>query len=364
MYPALAVLQALRNKVQRPGSLLELETLWVGGKGGMEAELVEREAINFAGISAAGVHGVGLRHLPGNALQLTRGYRQSRQILANYHPQALFFTGGYIAVPMALAGRRYASLAFVPDIEPGRALKTIARYATVIAVSSEESRAYFRESAKVIVTGYPTRTDLLEWDFASARQALALHPDLPTLLVFGGSKGARSINRALNLHLADLLTEMQVVHISGQLAWAEVSQSKDELPPDLSINYHPHPYLHRRMGAALRTADLVVARAGASTLGEFPMFGLPAILVPYPHAWQYQRVNADYLARRGAAVVIEDHALGDQLLAQVQALMQNPERLTRMGSAMAALAKPEAASQIAELIIDLAAYPPGKGRIL
>ena len=118
------------------------------------------------------------------------------------------------------------------------------------------------------------------------------------------------------------------------------------------------------MGAALRTADLVVARAGASTLGEFPMFGLPAILVPYPHAWQYQRVNADYLARRGAAVVIEDHALGDQLLAQVQALMQNPERLTRMGSAMAALAKPEAASQIAELIIDLAAYPPGKGRIL
>lgn len=361
MYPALAVLQALKNEAERSESLLELKTLWVGGTGGMEAELVRRADINFVGISAAGVHGVGLRHIPSNALQLTRGFYQSRQILADYRPQVLFFTGGYIAVPLALAGRRYASLAFVPDIEPGRALQIITRFADVIAVTSEESQAYFQDSAKTVVTGYPTRSDLLEWDLDAARQALDLHADLPTLLVFGGSKGARSINRALHPHLPVLLEKIQIVHISGQLDWEQVSQERSNLPPGLSANYHPFAYLHKRMGAALRAADLVVARAGASTLGEFPIFSLPAILVPYPHAWQYQRTNAQYLADRGAAIVIEDHALEDQLLLHVQTLINDPQQLAQMAAAMTSLAKPEASRRIANLLIDLAGYPQGKG---
>jgi UDP-N-acetylglucosamine--N-acetylmuramyl-(pentapeptide) pyrophosphoryl-undecaprenol N-acetylglucosamine transferase len=131
-------------------------------------------------------------------------------------------------------------------------------------------------------------------------QALHLDPALPVLLVFGGSKGARSINRALLEALPGLLPEMQVLHISGNLDWPEVEAARSALSTGEAAawaeRYHAFPYLHDEMGAALAAADLVVARAGASTLGEFPALGLPAILVPYPHAWRYQKVNADYLA--------------------------------------------------------------------
>jgi len=116
----------------------DVETLWVGGEGGMETALVERAGIPFKAIPAAGVHGVGLRRLPGNLLSLARGVVASQSLLAAFRPDVLFFTGGYVAVPMALAGRKVASLLYVPDIEPGLALKTLARFATRITLKSRD----------------------------------------------------------------------------------------------------------------------------------------------------------------------------------------------------------------------------------
>jgi UDP-N-acetylglucosamine--N-acetylmuramyl-(pentapeptide) pyrophosphoryl-undecaprenol N-acetylglucosamine transferase len=113
------------------------------------------------------------------------------------------------------------------------------------------------------------------------------------------------------------------------------------------------PYLHE-MGAALAAADLVVSRAGASSLGEYPLFGLPAILVPYPHAWRYQKVNADYLARRGAAVVLQDHRLDQELLSTLNVLMENPNKLKAMRAAMFELSHPRAAEKIASMLVKLA----------
>jgi UDP-N-acetylglucosamine:LPS N-acetylglucosamine transferase len=108
------------------------------------------------------------------------------------------------------------------------------------------------------------------------------------------------------------------------------------------------------MGAALAAADLVVSRAGASSLGEYPLLGLPAVLVPYPHAWRYQKVNADYLASRGAAVIIEDSLLKEKLLAVVQTLLKEPAKREAMRASMRALARPQAARQIAQQIFELA----------
>lgn len=350
MYPALAVLQTLKDK--------PVTVLWVGGEGGMEAELVQRAGLQFRAIAAAGVHGVGLRRLPGNLARLARGYRQARQILKEFQPDVLFFTGGYLAPPVAWAGRHLPSLLYVPDIEPGLALKTLARLAGVIAVTAEESRRYFPRQARLVVTGYPTRPDLRAWDLAQARQVLGLTEDLPVLLVFGGSKGARSINRALLEALPQLLPEMQVVHISGQLDWPEVERSRRALPDRLSDpvwagRYHAFPYLHDEMGAALTAADLVVARAGASTLGEFPLFGLPAVLVPYPHAWRYQYVNAQYLVERQAAVLLPDAELPTRLAAVVLKLMHDPAQREKMRHSMRAFQKPEAAAEIGKLLLDL-----------
>jgi len=354
VYPALAVLQALKRIVKDLDPDQQLEVLWVGGSQGMEVEIVELAGVTFEGVDSAGVHGVGLRALPGNITQLSRGYQQSKHILSRYQPEVMLFTGGYVAVPMALAGRRYRSLLYVPDIEPGLALKTIARFADRIALTAVDSVKFFADPTKAIVTGYPTRPDLSEWKRETAIEVFGLSADLPTLLVFGGSKGARSINMALLPVLESLLKTMQIIHISGQLDWQVVQSKMDQIPQDLKPRYRAYPYLHDQMGAALAGADLALSRAGASTLGEFPAFGLPAILVPYPHAWRYQYVNASYLAEKGAAVVIVDQQLPDLLQPTVSELMKDRAKLKEMNQAMRALAKPEAAAHIAQILLDMA----------
>jgi len=323
----------------------------------MEAGLVQRAApgVSFTAIPAAGVHGVGWRALPRNLILLAQGVLASRRILQEFKPDVLFFTGGYVAAPMAVAGRRLPSLLYVPDIEPGLALKFLARVAKRVAVTAEDSRKYFNRPSQITVTGYPVRANLSAWTPESAREHFHLSSKAPVLLVFGGSKGARSINQAVTAVLPQLLEIAQVIHITGQLDWNEVETVQARLPQDLKDRYHAFPYLHEDMGAALACASLSISRAGASSLGELPLFGVPAILVPYPYAWRYQKVNADYLAHHGAAIMLEDAALKERLYSTVQDLFDQPARLQSMASAMRAQARPQAASQIAGLLKEMAA---------
>ena len=145
----------------------------------------------------------------------------------------------------------------------------------------------------------------------------------------------------------------EVVHISGQLDWDEIAEAEAGLTPAQQKRYHTFPYLHE-MGKALAAADLVISRAGASCLGEFPFFELPAVLVPYPYAWRYQKVNASYLANHGAAVILDDSQLQEELLDTVKVLLENPGKRESMKRAMHALSKPKAAQAIASQLIELA----------
>jgi UDP-N-acetylglucosamine--N-acetylmuramyl-(pentapeptide) pyrophosphoryl-undecaprenol N-acetylglucosamine transferase len=222
-----------------------------------------------------------------------------------------------------------------------------------IACTSEKSRMFVAEE-KMVITGYPVRAEIRAAGRLSREEALKtfdLRPGRPTLFVFGGSRGARNINRALMAILPALLTNAQVIHISGTLTWPEVEANAATLPPEMRAFYRPYPYLHEQMGAAFRAANLVVARSGASMMGECPAFGLPAILVPLTFAWRYQKVNADFLTENGAAVQLTDETLGEKLLVTIQDLLFNPERLQAMGKAAAALDKPQAAINLAQLIL-------------
>ncbi len=163
-YPALAALQALKTRHAN------VETLWVGSVTGMEAELVKREGIRYATIPAAGLHGVGLRHLPGNLALMARGVGAARKHVRAFRPDVLMLTGGYLAGPMAIAARGVPTLLYVPDIEPGLALKFLAMFADRIAVTAPESQRYF--SKRVVVTGYPVRAELTAVD-AQARAGCA-----------------------------------------------------------------------------------------------------------------------------------------------------------------------------------------------
>jgi UDP-N-acetylglucosamine:LPS N-acetylglucosamine transferase len=321
----------------------------------MEADLVTRAGLPFQAIHGAGVHGVGWR-LPLNALDLVRGLAEALGLVRAFQPDVVFVTGGFITAPVAVAAwlNRVPVLVYLPDIEPGLAVRLIARLARRIAVTVDDSRSYFRAQApRVVVTGYPTRPGLEGVSRAEARAALGLEAGRPVLLVTGGSRGARSINRAVFKALPDWLKDYQVVHLSGQLDWQEAEQARAALPAGLTARYHAYPFVHE-MGQALAAADLVVSRAGASALGEYPLFGLPAILVPYPYAWRYQKVNADYLASRGAALRLNDEDLPEQLAPTVRALLDDPQRLAGMRAASRAAAQPGAAAAIAAELARLA----------
>ena len=352
MYPALAVLQAIEDKVD--------EILWVGGVGGMEFELINRLSIPFSSIPAAGIHGVGLISLPANLWKLLQGLFASQKLLKQFNPNVILFTGGYVAVPMAIAAHKFPSVLYVPDIEPGLALKFISNFASIIAITSQKSFEFFQNIKKCIVTGYPTRKDLIPSQKETAIQKFHFSNDKPVVFFFGGSKGARSINRAVLRFLPQLLLKAQVIHMTGKLDWNEVQENSKKLDPQLLENYRIFPYLHEEMSDAYSAADLVISRAGASTLGEFPLFGVPAILIPYPYAWRYQKVNAQYLVDQNAALIVNDENLEKELYVLIETLLSDSQKLSEMKNAMKKLRTPNAANKIGDQILSL--YPARKSK--
>jgi UDP-N-acetylglucosamine--N-acetylmuramyl-(pentapeptide) pyrophosphoryl-undecaprenol N-acetylglucosamine transferase len=317
---------------------------------------VARAGLPFVGVEAGGVHGLGAGPAVKNLTKVARGVSAAYRLGRRERPDAVFATGGYASVPAAAAAwlLRVPVMVYLPDIEPGLAVRFIARLARKVAVTTSDSTAYFANK-RTVVTGYPVRSELTRWEPDQARAALGLAAGPPALLVLGGSKGARSINRALGEVLEEVLSLTQVVHVSGEQDWPQVAERRNALPEGLRSRYHASAYLHEELGAALAGADLAVCRAGASVLGELPLFGLPAILVPYPYAWRYQKVNADWLASRGAAVVVQDEDMGEQLLPTIRALIEDRSGLERMAERALALARPEAAKRLAKLLLSLAA---------
>lgn len=316
--------------------------------GSVEEQLAARASLTFRAIESGQVRGMAPWVAARNLFKAGRGVMQARRLLAEFRPDVVFVTGGFVAGPVALAAWRAGVPVFIylPDIEPGLAIRRMSRFARSVGVTFPEVARWF--PGKAVVTGYPVRQEILalagQRDLA--RQRLGLLADLPVLLVFGGSRGARSINQALASALPELLPHCQVVHISGALDWPAAEAQAQRLSDEVLPRYHAYPYLHDEMPLALAAADLVVARAGASTLGEFPALGLPSILAPYPYSGQHQEVNADYLAQRGATVKLPDAQLGTQLASTVLRLLEDPAELAAMSQAARSLAQPAAAEAI------------------
>lgn len=353
MYPAIAAAEALRS--QQP----DVKLTFVGSVGGFERPLLDETTLPFEHhdeVRAGPLHGVSLLKMLGSIVQLIIGALQALRLIGRRKPDVILLTGGWVGLPVALAGwlRRVPSLIYLPDIEPGLAIRMLRHFATRVAVTAEDSKQYFRPG-HAVVTGYPTRDTLKAASRDAALRHFGLDPTRRVLLVWGGSRGARTINNALLDALpAVLATGVQVIHVTGTLDWDELQQRVAGMANVDGIErYHPFAYLHEEMGLALAAADLTVSRAGASILGEYPLFGLPSILVPYPYAWRYQKVNAEYLERRGAAVLLRDEAMATDLLPTIHELLRG-DRLAAMRASAAALNVPDAAGKVARELIDLA----------
>lgn len=356
----------------------------MGSEDGMEAGLVRREsALPFLAVPAAALRGRGPLTLARNAGTLARGTLAAAALIRRERPAAILGTGGYVCVPVFLAARALGvpTAIYLPDVVPGLAVRFLSRVATLTACSVEDSAQYFGRTTNnrdrsvvsgprsVVVTGYPVRPELFGQDRAACQAALGLAPDLPAVLVTGGSRGARSINRAIEALLPHLLEIAQVVHVCGREGdEAFLRTAAGQLPAELRQRYHLYPYLHSEGGearrpsmlAALGACDMVVCRSGASTLGELPAAGLPAVLVPYPYV--HQDENADYLVRHGAAVKVADGAmLGDgrpedgPLLGHLRRLIGDEGERSTLAARSRALARPDAAQRLADVLLGLAA---------
>jgi UDP-N-acetylglucosamine--N-acetylmuramyl-(pentapeptide) pyrophosphoryl-undecaprenol N-acetylglucosamine transferase len=352
IYPALAAVAALEAE-----GMNRDQFLWIGTTGEMEETLVPRTGIQLETIQGGAIVSVPWHVAARNGVKLIGSIGKAIKFMRRFQPDVMFMTGGYMAAPVALAAKllRVPIGIYLPDVEPGSSIKAIMPIAQKIACTTDGSAAYVPEK-KMVVTGYPVRPEIRDALRLSKSEALAtfnLQPGRPTLFVFGGSRGALNINRALMNALPELLQRAQIIHISGTYTWPEVQTNLQSLTAEQRRRYRAYPYLHDEMGAAFRSADLVVARAGASMLGEAPAFALPAILVPLTFAWRYQKVNADYLTERGAAIQLTDESLPVRFTSVVSGLLHDEKRLKEMSQAAKALDIPEATNRLARFIVSL-----------
>ena len=265
----------------------------------------------------------------------------------------ILLTGGWANLPVALGARLLGIpiVIFLPDIEPGLTIKVLQPFASCVATSVASSARFF-PTGKSVVTGYPLQASRLKATWQAGKARFKLDAERKTLLVFGGSRGARSINIALAESLGQLLDlGLQIIHVAGEFDWEDHQRRVARLGEH--PHYHSFAYLHDEMGLALAASDLALCRAGASSLAELPLFCLPAVLVPYPYAWRYQKVNADYLVEKGAAIRLNDEDLAEKLFATISALITDDSRLRDMRAKSGALSQPDGASRLAELLLKI-----------
>ncbi len=294
-------------------------------------------------------------------IRLGASVPQAAAMLAADRPAAIFTTGGYVAVPVLLAAAPLGIPVVLWDgnVIPGRAVRATARLADVIAVSFAATCSALGAGADrpCYVTGTPIR-DTREIDREAARNELAIPPGMRVLLIFGGSQAVRRFNAAVAGALPRLVERVVVIHVTGDEGYAPALAGREALPTGSRERYRPHPFLREGMLTALAAADLVVGRAGSSTLAEVTALGLPMVVVPYPHAAGHQRANARALVDAGAARLVEDADFDAAALIEAAALLFDPVAHVAMSAAARALGRPGAADAVADLVLAAARHEP------
>lgn len=353
IYPALAVARSLRARPDPP------ELAWIGGHRGLEAGLVPPAGIPLERLALRSLRTVDRDvHLVLDPIRLAVSVPQAVVLLARLRPAAVFTTGGYVAIPILLAARllRIPVVLWEGNAIPGRSVRATARLAAAIAVSfAETCRALW--AGRCYRTGTPIR-DPGAVDRAAARARLGIPVDGRLLLVFGGSQAVRRFSTAVAGALPQLVERAWIIHVTGDAGYPAALAGRDALPPAQRDRYRPVAFLADEMADALAAADLLVGRAGSSTLAEAAAFGLPLVCVPYPHAAGHQRANARALVEAGAARLVADEAFDAGALLEAAALLDDPARLAEMRAAALAIGRPRAADAVAALVVAAATRRP------
>lgn len=343
VFPMLAVADAVRQRL--PSARL----VFVGTDKGMETKLVPDHGYELELLKVLPIRGGGVAGALRGVARAAGSIPDARNIVARFAPQAVFSIGGYAAGPVALAARTLGvPLALMePNAEAGLANRLIAPFVQRAYIAFPESQRYFKP-AITVQTGVPLRQGFEPAAYQPPRAGLSV-------LVLGGSQGAKSLNEAVPRALSHLGETVRVVHQCGRAH----EQAARELYAELGFDSRARvvPFIDD-MPAALAAADLVIGRAGAGAVAEICAVGRPSLLVPYPFAGDHQKLNADSITREGAALwVASAEATPVRLASELRSLMDQPERLAAMAAAARRLGRPKAAQAIALDLLSLVGVP-------
>lgn len=344
LFPGIAVAEEFLSRDKRN------EVLFVGTWKGIEARVLPKQGYRLECITAAGIRGKGSLARAKGLAKFLYGYAQSRKVLKEFRPDLVLGVGGYASAPALMAARGMQIPRFIHEQNaiPGFTNRMLAKVADKIFISLEESQTYFPED-KTLLTGNPLRRQILEQ--VALAEPRERGDDAFHLLVFGGSAGAHRINLTMGealSHLEEVKGRLRITHQTGENDLEDVTAAYEEQGFTADV-----VAFIDSMADAYRWADLIVCRAGATTLAEVTACGKPCIFIPYPHAVDdHQRRNAESLLKRGAGFVIIEQELSGEVLAKaIRDLMDDPARLKAVGEAAQGLARLDAAQAIVDEMV-------------
>ena len=329
---------------------------YIGRAASAEERIASGLNIPFSAIQVGGLRSLGVLTQVRNFSHMVTASKAAAVVIADFKPNVVLATGGYVSAPVIWAAwrKKIPVVIDLPDLEPGWAIQATWRLSKQVAVSFEQVLKYFPRG-RATVTGYPVRAEFFRATRDAGWAHFQLDTTLPVVTVFGGSQGAHALNETVRANLKQLLAVTQIIHLSGAQDKTALDAERALLKTELAARYHRFDYLHEDMPLALAAADVIVARAGAATLGEFPAVGVPSILVPGLFAQGHQSKNAEFLASHGAAIALAEEKLESEFVRTVMNLLQDKTRLNEMTVAVKKLAQPDAAMRTGKLLQEVAA---------
>lgn len=348
IYPALALIREIQKENK------QVEFLYIGTKNGLESKLVTREEIPFKSIHITGFKRKLSFDNVKTIFRFLKGVRDSKMILKEFQPDIVIGTGGYVCGPVVYAASklRVPTIIHEQNSVPGLTNKFLSRYVNKVAICFDEAKQSFPEN-KVVFTGNPRASEVIGQDGIKGRLSAGLSTTIPAVLIFGGSRGARPINEAVVKALPDLAGKpYQILYVTGDVHYETVKQEVELIgnPGNVIIK----PFIHN-MPEVLAGMDLVVSRAGATTLAEITSLGIPSILIPSPYVTNnHQEKNARSLGDQGAAhVLLEKDLTSNSLISHIEQILLNKEVLKDMKSKAKKMGAPDSAEKLYRVIREL-----------
>lgn len=357
--PALAIAGRMRELMPDCG------ILFIGAEGKMETELVPREGYDIKTLKITNIsraHSLeGLKHNLETLKNVAVSTHEAKNIIREFKPDVVIGTGGYVCYPVLTAAHELGIPTAVHESNavPGLTTKLLADKVDKIMVGFEDSKNAYHQSEKVEVTGTPVRGEFSAYTKALAKQELGLDVNEPLVVSVWGSLGAAHMNKIMGelITMLDAEHEFHLIHSVGSMYFKDFNEKLSRLVPDLTrIGADVRQYIYD-MPRVMAAADLILCRAGASTLSELAYMGKPVILVPSPNVTNnHQEKNARVLEKAGGAkVFLEGEFDASSLLNTVRELLGDQNKLNEMSEAMLSLAVPEATDKICNIILELSA---------